>query len=99
MLTLERSEREGGKSLHMAYHYSGRTGGWLQMAGANEHVHWFHGGKGLGISQGINTWFSVSKSLQMEQLRLRDKWLKLESSREFKRITDHLRGIYRIYLK
>ena len=69
------------------------------MVGANDHVHWFHGGKGLGISQGINTWVNVSKSLHMEQLSLRDKWLKLESSREFKRITDHLRGIYRIYLK
>ena len=34
--------------------------------------------------------------LQMNQLNLRNNWLKFETSR---RIINHFRGIYRIYLK
>ena len=31
-------------------------------AGANQHVHWFLGGKGLGIQQGTSVWVGSPKS-------------------------------------
>jgi hypothetical protein len=33
------------------------------MAGAKEYVHWFLGGKGLGIQQGTSVWVGSPKSL------------------------------------
>ena len=32
------------------------------MAGANQPVHWFLGGKGLGIQQGTSVWVGSPKS-------------------------------------
>ena len=36
--------------------------------GANQPVHWFLGGKGLGIQQGMSVWVVLSKSQEEEQM-------------------------------
>ena len=35
----------------------------LHWAGAKQPVHWFLGGKGLGIQQGTSVWVGLPKSL------------------------------------
>src|ERR1700738_5325503 len=36
--------------------------GWSSKAGVNQPVHWFLGGKGLGIQQGTSVWVGWPKS-------------------------------------
>ena len=42
-----------------------RVRGGLELAGANQPVHWFLGDKGLSIQQGTIVWVVSSKSLEL----------------------------------
>jgi hypothetical protein len=83
-------------------------------AGAKQPVPWFLGDKDVVIQQGTNVWVglpSPSRSYEVgvDQLfgenrqLVTDELVEFENYSvdvgDFRRITNHLRGIYRIYLK